>query len=81
MISQIKKIKINKNARRWIRKERDRGEKEKWLLAWGMVRDFNDDGSPGLTKFQAIIFVEVVWVLFNLEGFLDQVSAVVGISG
>ena len=33
----------NKNARRWIRKERDGGEKEKELLVWGMVRDFIDD--------------------------------------
>ena len=67
MISQIKK----KNARRWIRKERDRREKEKELLVWGMVRDFIDDGSPWLTKFQAIISIKVVWVLFNLEGFPD----------
>ena len=61
----------NKNARSWIRKERDKGEKEKWLLAWGMVRDFIDDGSPRMTKFQAIISIKVVWVLFNLEGFPD----------
>ena len=41
----------NKNARRWKRKESDRGEKEKGLLVWGMVRDFINDGSPWLTKF------------------------------
>ena len=61
----------NKNARRWIRKERDRGEKEKEILISGMVRDFIDDGSPWLTKLQAIISVKVVSVLFNLEGFPD----------
>ena len=41
-------------------KERDRGEKEKALSVWGMVRDFVDDGSQGLTKFQVIIYIKVV---------------------
>ena len=48
----VKNDKIKgKNVTRWIKKERDRGEKEKGPLVWGRVRDFIDDGSPWLTKF------------------------------